>query len=165
MAGIAFWGLKTGQKQGGCCLNARTGKSNRKTTHTLKHMLNLRKFPTVWMLEKILNGVGKASNRASNIGNNTHIPMERWIRGVRPYKTHRLNTAFCRNQPKKHGFLINPTIFWVKTILNTLLNVSVTLSWSNCLKIMQKSVFKVGKSWQKWSKLKTLMFSSEFENF
>ena len=94
MTGIAFWGLKTGQKQRGCCLNARTAKTNRKTTPTLKHMLKLRKFPTDWMLGKILNGVGKASNRALNFANNTRVSMGRWIRGVRPYKTHRLNTAF-----------------------------------------------------------------------
>ena len=61
MAGIAFQGLKTGQKQGGRCLNARTAKTYRKTTPTLRHMLNLRKFPTDWMLEKIQNGVQKAS--------------------------------------------------------------------------------------------------------
>ena len=86
MAGIAFWGSKTGQKQGGCCLNARTAKTNRKTTHTLKHMLKLRKFPTDWMLEKNLNGVQKPSNRALNIGKNTRAPMEGIFRGVRPYK-------------------------------------------------------------------------------
>ena len=32
---IAFWGLKTGKKQGGCCLNTHTAKMNRKTTNTL----------------------------------------------------------------------------------------------------------------------------------
>ena len=84
MAGNAFWGSKTGQKQGGCCLNARTAKTNRKTTHTLKHMLKLRKFPTDWMLEKNLNGVQKPSNRALNIGKNTRAPMEGIFRGVRP---------------------------------------------------------------------------------
>ena len=26
MTGIAFWGLKTGQKQAGCCLNVRAAK-------------------------------------------------------------------------------------------------------------------------------------------
>ena len=52
MAGIAFWGSKTGQKQGGCCLNARTAKNKRK-------MLKLRKFPTDWMLETNWNGVQK----------------------------------------------------------------------------------------------------------
>ena len=84
MAGIDFWGSKTGQKQGGCFWNARTAKTNRKTTHTLKHMLKLRKFPTGWMLEKILNGVQKPSNRALNIGKNTRALMEGIFRGVRP---------------------------------------------------------------------------------
>ena len=59
MTGIAFWGLKTGKKQRGCCLNARTAKTNRKTSPTLKRMLKLRKFRTDWMLEKILNSVEK----------------------------------------------------------------------------------------------------------
>ena len=77
MAGIAFWGLKSGQKQGWCCSNARTAKTNRKTTHTLKHMLKWRKFPTDWML-KILNGVQKPSNRALNIGNNTRARAPIW---------------------------------------------------------------------------------------
>ena len=36
------------------------------------------------MSEKILNGVQKASNRALNIGKNTHVPMEGCISGVRP---------------------------------------------------------------------------------
>ena len=65
------------------------------------------------MLEKILNGVQKPSNRALNIGKNTHAPMEDIFRGMRPIRTHRLDTAFCRNQPKNHGFLINPTLFFV----------------------------------------------------
>ena len=86
MAGIAFWGSKTGQKQGGCCLNARTAKTNRKTTHTLKHMLKLRKFATDWMLEKKMNYVQKPPNRALNIGKNTRVPIEGIFRGVRPYK-------------------------------------------------------------------------------
>ena len=37
------------------------------------------------MLEKILNGVQKPSNRAFNIGKNTRAPMEGIFRGVRPY--------------------------------------------------------------------------------
>ena len=36
------------------------------------------------MLEKILNGVQKPSNRALNIGKNTRAPMEGIFRGVRP---------------------------------------------------------------------------------
>ena len=44
MIGIAFWGLKTGQKQGGRFLNARTAKTNRKTTHTLKHNVKVKKI-------------------------------------------------------------------------------------------------------------------------
>ena len=39
-----FWGLKKGQKQRGCCLNAHTAKTNQKTTHTLKHYVKFKKI-------------------------------------------------------------------------------------------------------------------------
>ena len=66
------------------CLNARTAKTNWKTTPTLKHMLKVRKLPTNWMSEKNLSGLKKASNRALKIGNNTQVPLEGWFRGVLP---------------------------------------------------------------------------------
>ena len=47
------------------------------------------------MLEKILKGVQKPSNRALNIGKNTRAPMEGIFRGVRPYK----------DASPKYGFL------------------------------------------------------------
>ena len=74
-------------------------------------MLKLRKITTDWMSEKILNGVEKAYNRTLNIGNNTRAPMEGCIRGVRPFKTHRINTAFCRNQPKKRWLFNKSDVF------------------------------------------------------
>ena len=45
----AFGGLKTGPNSGGRCSEAHSVKSGWKTTHTLKHMLNLRKFPIDWV--------------------------------------------------------------------------------------------------------------------
>ena len=36
--GIAFWGLKIGQKQEGRCLRPRTTKTNQKTTQALKQI-------------------------------------------------------------------------------------------------------------------------------
>ena len=39
------------------------------------------------MLETILNGVQKPSNRALNIGKKTRAPMEGIFRGVRPSTT------------------------------------------------------------------------------
>ena len=51
--GIAFWGLKSGQKQGGRCLRARTAKTIPTTTQTLKHMLNFHRFWIDWYQESI----------------------------------------------------------------------------------------------------------------
>ena len=109
---LRFEAWKQVKKQGGCCWNARTAKTNRQTTHTLITRM-LRKFPTDWMLEKKkLNGVQRPSNRDLNIGKNTRAPMEGWFRGVRPYKTHRLNTAVFVEVAYKTRLLNKSNVFY-----------------------------------------------------
>ena len=52
---LRFWGLKSGQKQGGRCLRARTAKTIPTTTQTFKHMLNFHRFWIDWYQESIQN--------------------------------------------------------------------------------------------------------------
>ena len=75
-------------------------------------MFKFRKFPTDWMLEEILNGVEKASNRALNFGIGIRFSIGRSIRGVRPYKTHRLDTAFLKKSAWTTRFLKTKSTFF-----------------------------------------------------
>ena len=92
-------------------------------------MLNFRKFPSDWILAKILNGVQKASNWALNIGKNTHAPMEGWFIDVHPKRMCKLHVD---DRPYVH-ILHTP---WLEANIRVLLLYwlrSRTLSWSTCI--------------------------------